>query len=50
MEELMEFVGYEPEEIESELPRVEMTFRKLDYVGGLYNYWWKCRPLRFKQI
>jgi hydroxymethylglutaryl-CoA synthase len=25
---------------------VEMTFRRLYYVGGIYNYWWKCRPLR----
>jgi len=25
---------------------VEMTFRKLYYVGGIYNYWWKCRPVR----
>ena len=23
---------------------VEMTFRKLYYVGGIYNYWWKCKP------
>lgn len=25
---------------------VEMTFRKLYYVGGIYNYWWKCKPVR----
>jgi len=25
---------------------VEPTFRKLYYVGGIYNYWWKCRPAR----
>lgn len=24
---------------------VEMTFRKLYYVGGIYNYWWKCKPV-----
>ena len=24
---------------------VEMTFRRLYYVGGIYNYWWKCRPV-----
>ena len=24
---------------------VEMTFRKLYYVGGIYNYWWKCKPM-----
>jgi uncharacterized OB-fold protein len=23
---------------------VTMTFRKLYYVGGIYNYWWKCKP------
>ncbi|MCF8095604.1 MAG: OB-fold domain-containing protein [Desulfobacteraceae bacterium] len=23
---------------------LEMTFRKLYYVGGIYNYWWKCKP------
>ncbi|MFC1894178.1 hydroxymethylglutaryl-CoA synthase, partial [Chloroflexota bacterium] len=32
-----------PDEVKVGMP-VEMTFRKLDYVGGLYNYWWKCRP------
>ena len=25
---------------------VEMTFRRLYYVGGIYNYWWKCQPVR----
>jgi 3-hydroxy-3-methylglutaryl CoA synthase len=25
---------------------VEMTFRKIRYTGGIYNYWWKCKPLR----
>jgi len=25
---------------------VEMTFRKLRYVDGIYDYWWKCRPVR----
>lgn len=25
---------------------VEMTFRKLRYVNGIHDYWWKCRPLR----
>jgi hydroxymethylglutaryl-CoA synthase len=25
---------------------LEMTFRKLYYVGGIYNYWWKCQPVR----
>jgi uncharacterized OB-fold protein len=27
--------------------KVEMTFRKLRYVGGIHDYWWKCRPIRF---
>jgi hydroxymethylglutaryl-CoA synthase len=26
---------------------LEMTFRRLYYVGGIYNYWWKCRPPRY---
>mgnify|MGYP001081938512 CR=1 FL=1 len=25
---------------------VEMTFRKIYEVGGIPNYWWKCRPVR----
>jgi hydroxymethylglutaryl-CoA synthase len=25
---------------------LEMTFRKLYYVDGIYNYWWKCQPVR----
>jgi 3-hydroxy-3-methylglutaryl CoA synthase len=25
---------------------VEMTFRKIRYTGGIYDYWWKCMPLR----
>lgn len=24
---------------------LKMTFRKLYYVGGIYNYWWKCKPV-----
>ena len=27
---------------------VEMTFRRVSEAGNLYNYWWKCRPLRFR--
>lgn len=34
-----------PEDIKVGMP-VEMTFRKMRYVGGIYNYWWKCRPIR----
>jgi hydroxymethylglutaryl-CoA synthase len=33
-----------PEEATVGMP-VEMTFRRLYYVGGIYNYWWKCRPV-----
>jgi len=25
---------------------LEMTFRRLYYVGGIHNYWWKCQPVR----
>ena len=35
----------DPEEVVVGLP-VEMTFRRLYFVNGIYNYWWKCRPLR----
>ncbi len=35
----------DPEKIKVGMP-VEMTFRKLHEARGLYNYFWKCRPLR----
>jgi hydroxymethylglutaryl-CoA synthase len=35
----------DPDSIKVGLP-LEMTFRRLYYVGGIYNYWWKCRPVR----
>jgi hydroxymethylglutaryl-CoA synthase len=35
----------DPEAIKVGMP-VEMTFRRLYYVGGIYNYWWKCQPVR----
>jgi len=25
---------------------LEMTFRRLYYIGGIHNYWWKCQPPR----
>jgi hydroxymethylglutaryl-CoA synthase len=25
---------------------LELTFRRLYYTGGIYNYWWKCQPPR----
>ena len=34
-----------PDQVKVGMP-VEMTFRKLYYVGGIYNYWWKARPIR----
>jgi 3-hydroxy-3-methylglutaryl CoA synthase len=43
---LCDMTDYTSDEIKIRMP-VEMTFRKLHYVGGFYNYWWKCRPLRF---
>jgi len=35
----------DPATVEVGMP-VEMTFRRLYYVGGIYNYWWKCQPVR----
>ena len=35
----------DPEEVAVGLP-VEMTFRRLYFVNGVYNYWWKCQPVR----
>ena len=35
----------DPDEVKVGMP-VEMTFRRLYYVGGIYNYWWKCKPKR----
>ncbi|MFC2060422.1 hydroxymethylglutaryl-CoA synthase family protein, partial [Chloroflexota bacterium] len=33
------------EEIKVGVP-VEMTFRNIGAEGNIYNYWWKCRPVR----
>ena len=35
----------DPDMIKVGLP-LEMTLRRLYYVGGIYNYWWKCQPVR----
>jgi hydroxymethylglutaryl-CoA synthase len=35
----------DPAAIEVGTP-LEFTFRRLYYVGGIYNYWWKCQPVR----
>jgi 3-hydroxy-3-methylglutaryl CoA synthase/uncharacterized OB-fold protein len=34
-----------PDEVVVGMP-VEMSFRRLYYVNGVYNYWWKCQPVR----
>jgi hydroxymethylglutaryl-CoA synthase len=35
----------DPGEVKVDMP-VEMTFRRLYEGGGMYNYFWKCRPVR----
>jgi len=35
----------DPDDVKVGMP-VEMTFRWLYYVGGIHNYWWKCKPKR----
>jgi hydroxymethylglutaryl-CoA synthase len=35
----------EPSEVKVDMP-VEMTFRRLYEGAGMYNYFWKCRPIR----
>lgn len=34
-----------PDEVKVGMP-VELTFRKIHEAGGLYHYFWKCRPVR----
>jgi len=34
-----------PDAVKVGMP-LEMSFRRLYYVGGIYNYWWKCQPVR----
>jgi len=34
-----------PSEVKADMP-VEMTFRRLYEGAGMYNYFWKCRPVR----
>ena len=38
----------DPDEVVVGMP-VEMSFRRLYYVNGVYNYWWKCQPVRCQQ-
>jgi len=42
---LMDMTDRDPDECKVGMD-IEMTFRRLFYVGGIYNYWWKCRPPR----
>jgi len=35
----------DPKEIKIGMP-VELTFRRIYEGGGMYNYFWKCRPIR----
>ena len=35
----------DPDEVAVGMP-VELSFRRLYYVNGIYNYWWKCQPVR----
>jgi 3-hydroxy-3-methylglutaryl CoA synthase len=35
----------DPDEVAVGMP-VEMSFRRLYYVNGVNNYWWKCQPVR----
>jgi hydroxymethylglutaryl-CoA synthase len=35
----------DPREVKVDMP-VEMTFRRLYEGAGMYNYFWKCRPVR----
>ena len=35
----------EPKEVSIDMP-VEMTFRRMYEGAGMYNYFWKCRPIR----
>ena len=35
----------DPAAIEVGVP-LEMTFRRLYYINGIYNYWWKAQPVR----
>ena len=41
----LDMTDRELEEVKVKMP-VEMTFRKTRFAGGIYGYWWKCRPVR----
>ena len=42
---LFDMVDRDPEEVKVGM-NVEMTFRKIAYVTGVHNYFWKCKPVR----
>jgi 3-hydroxy-3-methylglutaryl CoA synthase len=42
---LMDMTDRNPEEVKVGM-EVEPTFRWIRYVEGIYDYWWKCRPIR----
>ncbi len=42
---LFDMVDRDPEECKVGM-HVEMTFRKIGYVSGVHNYFWKCKPVR----
>jgi len=42
---LCDITDRDPGQIQVGMP-VEMTFRKIRFAGSIYDYWWKCRPLR----
>ncbi len=44
---LCEMTDRDPDDVKVGMP-LEMTFRRLYYVGGIYNYSWKCRPAGIK--
>ncbi len=42
---LFDMVDRDPDECKVGM-KVEMTFRKVRFVAGVYNYFWKCKPVR----
>jgi hydroxymethylglutaryl-CoA synthase len=42
---LCDMTDRDPKEVQVGMP-VEMTFRLLRKVGGISDYWWKCKPVR----
>ncbi|MDY6835222.1 MAG: OB-fold domain-containing protein [Chloroflexota bacterium] len=42
---MFDMTDRDPSEVKWDMP-VDMTFRKLQYTKGLYNYFWKIKPAR----